>query len=80
MTDTRPESLPPRTAVPPLSVDATSGRGLLLVDAYADRWGRTIPDAHTKTVWAEVFLHPSAEPARADAADHFWGPSRRGDA
>ncbi|MEU6551675.1 ATP-binding protein [Streptomyces sp. NPDC046915] len=37
VTDTRPECLPPRTT--PQPADETSGRGLLLVQAYADRWG-----------------------------------------
>ncbi|MGN9818064.1 ATP-binding protein [Streptomyces sp. SD11] len=52
VTDTRPERLPP--AVTPQPADKTSGRGLLLVQAYADRWGHTVHDAYTKTVWAEV--------------------------
>ncbi|GHA71697.1 ATP-binding protein [Streptomyces tauricus] len=52
VTDTRPERLPP--AVTPQPADETSGRGLLLVQAYADRWGHTVHDAYTKTVWAEV--------------------------
>ncbi|WP_314408455.1 ATP-binding protein [Streptomyces kroppenstedtii] len=52
VTDTRPEHLPaPATSEPG---DGTSGRGLLLVQAYADRWGHTVHDAYTKTVWAEV--------------------------
>lgn len=54
VTDTRPELLPlPGTPQP---THETSGRGLLLVQAYADRWGCTVRDAHTKTVWAEVRL------------------------
>ncbi|MDH6438189.1 anti-sigma regulatory factor (Ser/Thr protein kinase) [Streptomyces sp. SAI-144] len=54
VTDTRPERLlPPATPQP---ADETSGRGLLLVQAYADRWGYTVRDAYTKTVWAEVQL------------------------
>ncbi|MFD0025378.1 ATP-binding protein [Streptomyces sp. NPDC058382] len=56
VTDTRPERLPPRPAVGPASADAASGRGLLLVEAYADRWGCTVRDAYTKAVWAEVDL------------------------
>ncbi|CQR60214.1 ATP-binding protein [Streptomyces leeuwenhoekii] len=52
VTDTRPERLPSRTT--PQPVDDTSGWGLLLVQAYADRWGWTVRDAFTKTVWAEV--------------------------
>ncbi|MFI7317841.1 ATP-binding protein [Streptomyces venezuelae] len=57
VTDTHPERLPiPRPASP----DAESGRGLLLVEALAHRWGVTesknrFPD---KTVWAELDLTP----------------------
>ncbi|MDX3730864.1 ATP-binding protein [Streptomyces caniscabiei] len=54
VTDTRPERLPPPVTARP--ADETSGRGLLIVQSYADRWGRTVHDAHTKTVWAEVRL------------------------
>ncbi|MEV0784622.1 ATP-binding protein [Streptomyces sp. NPDC050423] len=54
VTDTRPERLPPTSVVAPASADAVSGRGLLLVEAYADRWGCVVRDAYTKTVWAEV--------------------------
>ncbi|MGC4972312.1 ATP-binding protein [Streptomyces sp. DT199] len=54
VTDTRPERLPP--PVPPQPADETSGRGLLIVQSYADRWGHTVRDAYTKTVWAEVRL------------------------
>lgn len=56
VTDTRPERLPSHTT--PQAVDDTSGRGLLLVRAYAERWGCTVRDAYTKTVWAEV-RHPT---------------------
>lgn len=57
VTDTRPERLPPHPTAPSSPADATSGRGLLLVEAYADRRGCTAHDAYTKTVWAEVSLH-----------------------
>ena len=51
VTDTGGDRLP-RPARP--APDATSGRGLLLVAALADRWG-VIPGPHPrKTVWAEV--------------------------
>ncbi|WP_394428875.1 ATP-binding protein [Streptomyces sp. SGAir0957] len=56
VTDTRPERLPPPVIAETATDDETSGRGLLLVQAYADRWGRTVHDAYTKTVWAEVLL------------------------
>lgn len=62
VTDTRPERLPPTKA--PQPTDETSGRGLLLVHAYADHWGYTVRDAYTKTVWAEVAL-PSWPVAQA---------------
>ncbi|OKK22992.1 hypothetical protein AMK16_04110 [Streptomyces sp. CB00455] len=60
VTDTRPER-PPLLATSP-SADETSGRGLLLVQAYADRWGCTARDAYTKTVWAEIPIHGHAPP------------------
>ncbi|MEK8142522.1 ATP-binding protein [Streptomyces sp. M10(2022)] len=52
VTDTRPERLLPNSA--PTPADATTGRGLLLVDACTNRWGCRVRDACTKTVWAEV--------------------------
>ena len=58
-TDTRPERRPPQPATEPApQADATSGRGLLLVQAHAHRWGCTVRDAYAKTVWAEVPLQP----------------------
>ncbi|MFD7447230.1 ATP-binding protein, partial [Streptomyces sp. NPDC059909] len=54
VTDTRPERRPGRPATEPASPDVPSGRGLLLVEAYAERWGWQARDAYTKTVWAEV--------------------------
>ncbi|MEU2494519.1 ATP-binding protein [Streptomyces sp. NPDC007883] len=54
VTDTRPERCPRRPATEPASPDVPSGRGLLLVEAYAERWGWQGRDAYTKTVWAEV--------------------------
>ncbi|UOB08696.1 ATP-binding protein [Streptomyces sp. HP-A2021] len=61
VTDTRPERLPKAAATPPTALDALeaeTGRGLLLVAAYAAKWGCQARDAHTKTVWAEI-THPS---------------------
>ncbi|WNZ09258.1 ATP-binding protein [Streptomyces sp. 11x1] len=55
VTDTRPERLPQPE---PLSPEAESGRGLLLVEALADRWGVTEGRPPRKTVWAEVKLAP----------------------
>ncbi|MGW3654466.1 ATP-binding protein [Streptomyces sp. NPDC005151] len=58
VTDTRPDRLLPNPPFTPTG--ATSGRGLLLIDAYANRWGCTVRDACTKTVWAEVTLLETA--------------------
>ncbi|PJE98243.1 hypothetical protein CUT44_08210 [Streptomyces carminius] len=40
----------------PVPADAESGRGLLLVEALADRWGVEPGPAARKTVWAELRL------------------------
>jgi anti-sigma regulatory factor (Ser/Thr protein kinase) len=53
VTDTRGDRLP----APQLPAsDVESGRGLLLVDALADRWGVTPGLPPRKTVWAELTL------------------------
>ncbi|MGX1560138.1 ATP-binding protein [Streptomyces sp. NPDC055506] len=49
VTDTRHDRLP---------VLSDSGRGLLLVEALADRWGTTPGLPPRKTVWAEIDLAP----------------------
>ncbi|MEZ3181604.1 ATP-binding protein [Streptomyces pimonensis] len=54
VTDTRPGRLPRDPAAGPAAPDAPSGRGLLLVAAYAERWGYEVRDAYTKTVWADL--------------------------
>ncbi|MFC8367243.1 ATP-binding protein [Streptomyces sp. NPDC057239] len=51
VTDTRGEHLP---ELRPPSSDTESGRGLLLVEALADRWGVTEGRFPRKTVWAEL--------------------------
>ncbi|MEW1719559.1 ATP-binding protein [Streptomyces sp. NPDC093109] len=51
--DTRRERLPVRQWP---AQDAESGRGLLVVDALADRWGVTEGLFPCKIVWAEVRL------------------------
>lgn len=56
VTDTRPERLPPANSPELPDAEAESGRGLILVEAYAVRWGCTVRDAYTKSVWAEVRL------------------------
>ena len=64
VTDTRGDRTP-RTQLPAL--DAESGRGLVLVDALADKWGVAPGLPPRKTVWAEVALPepaPAPEPGR----------------
>ncbi|CAL9572426.1 hypothetical protein SUDANB176_04867 [Streptomyces sp. enrichment culture] len=65
VTDPRGDRLPvPRT---PDAV-AESGRGLLLVEALADRWGVTEGRFPRKTVWAELgFTPPESAPSRSGA-------------
>ncbi|MFE9092828.1 ATP-binding protein [Streptomyces sp. NPDC007264] len=53
VTDTRGDDLPHRRRPAP---DAESGRGLLLVEALADRWGVKLGPVPRKTVWAELDL------------------------
>ncbi|MGM0347287.1 ATP-binding protein [Streptomyces sp. Adlamb9] len=55
VSDTRGEQLPERR-VP----SGESGRGLILVEALADKWG-VAPRQPGKTVWAEVRLSPATE-------------------
>ncbi|MET8244683.1 ATP-binding protein [Streptomyces sp. NPDC005202] len=59
VTDTRGERLPQLQQPAP---GAESGRGLLLVDALAHRWGVTEGRFPRKTVWAELRFS-SPEPA-----------------
>ncbi|MEU7043866.1 ATP-binding protein [Streptomyces varsoviensis] len=49
----RPPSATPPAAAPD---DEETGRGLLLVQAYADRWGTEPGPAPCKKVWAELDL------------------------
>ncbi|WP_217245495.1 ATP-binding protein [Streptomyces sp. AC602_WCS936] len=59
VTDTRGEELPhPQRPTP----EVESGRGLLLVEALAHRWGVTEGRFPRKTVWAELLCTPP-EPA-----------------
>lgn len=53
VTDTRGEGLP---RIPPAHPEGDSGRGLLLVEALADRWGVELGPVPRKTVWAELDL------------------------
>ncbi|MDQ0777612.1 anti-sigma regulatory factor (Ser/Thr protein kinase) [Streptomyces aurantiacus] len=55
VTDTRPDRLPPPPHdLTPTIPDAPAGRGLLIVDTLAIRWGTRVDDRLTKTVWAEL--------------------------
>ncbi|MEV0489109.1 ATP-binding protein [Streptomyces atratus] len=59
VSDARGECLPPvpaGVAVP--DGDGESGRGLLIVEALADRWGVSPGPIPRKTVWAELDLVP----------------------
>ncbi|MEW2621198.1 ATP-binding protein [Streptomyces sp. NPDC048106] len=64
VTDTRGDRLPRSR---PAAADAESGRGLLLVEALADRWGATEGPTPRKTIWAELKTDPTGSltvPAR----------------
>lgn len=63
VTDAGVDRLPCVSGVPGVSGsdesacgEAESGRGLLLVDALAERWGCDTSDSVSKTVWAEISL------------------------
>ncbi|MFE5603796.1 ATP-binding protein [Streptomyces coelicoflavus] len=65
VTDTRGDRLP-APQVP--DAGAESGRGLLLVEALADRWGVIDERFPRKTVWAELGLSaPEPESSRCGA-------------
>ncbi|MPY42745.1 ATP-binding protein, partial [Streptomyces phyllanthi] len=55
VTDTRGDRLPQLGTA---GADAESGRGLLLVESLADRWGVAQGPRPRKTIWAEVDLPP----------------------
>ncbi|MFI2204108.1 ATP-binding protein [Streptomyces sp. NPDC020192] len=57
VTDTRGDHLPRAQHTSP---NDESGRGLLLVQALADRWGVTEGPTPRKTVWAEVKTGPES--------------------
>lgn len=56
VTDTRDDRLPYAKEPAP---DGEFGRGVLLVDALADRWGVARGPAPRKTVWAEIGPRPT---------------------
>ncbi|MEU2540193.1 ATP-binding protein [Streptomyces iakyrus] len=54
VTDARGDRVP---RIPdPVEDNAEGGRGLRIVEAYADRWGVAQAPANAKTVWAELVL------------------------
>ncbi|WP_189266127.1 ATP-binding protein [Streptomyces fuscichromogenes] len=55
VTDTRGDRLPHAR---PLAPDAGAGRGLVLVEALADKWGVAPGLPPRKTVWAEIGVSP----------------------
>jgi len=67
VTDTRGDDLPLRQ---PPSPEAVLGRGLVLVEALADRWGVELGPVPRKTVWAELDLLPT----ESLAAPKYSGP------
>ncbi|CAM5487157.1 non-specific serine/threonine protein kinase OS=Streptomyces aurantiogriseus OX=66870 GN=GCM10010251_02800 PE=3 SV=1 [Streptomyces aurantiogriseus] len=59
VTDTRSDRVP--YVVQPAEADGESGRGMVLVEALAARWGVSEGPAPRKTVWAEVRLPPESD-------------------
>ncbi|MFI1537407.1 ATP-binding protein [Streptomyces anandii] len=78
VTDARGECRPSPPTEGPTSLDAESGRGLLLVDALADRWGVEPYPPGGKTVWAECDFMATVCPgvARRAAATRASGRER----
>lgn len=64
VTDTRGDTLPELAHQPSCPL-ADSGRGLLIVEALADRWGVERGPVPQKTVWAECALAPASTHARS---------------
>jgi hypothetical protein len=59
----------PPTTAPTAHPDGESGRGLLLVDTLAARWGWTPRHPVGKTVWAEM---PLTTPTSQEAVSPSW--------
>jgi anti-sigma regulatory factor (Ser/Thr protein kinase) len=57
VSDTRGDRLP-RASAHAADSESESGRGLLIVEALADRWGVALGPVPRKTVWAELDLVP----------------------
>lgn len=56
LTDTKGDQLPVAASAP--DEHSEGGRGLLIVEAMADRWGVALGPVPRKTVWAELDLVP----------------------
>ncbi|MFE7463642.1 ATP-binding protein [Streptomyces sp. NPDC057499] len=67
VTDTRGERPPAAPSDP--GPYAENGRGLLIVEALADRWGTVAGPVPRKTVWAELDLAPRPAHRVADIHD-----------
>ncbi|MCC5476828.1 ATP-binding protein [Streptomyces barringtoniae] len=65
VTDTRGDRLPGMRRP---DAEEDSGRGLVLVDALADRWGVSTGRTPRKTVWAEITLPQEPSPERRDGS------------
>lgn len=59
VSDARPERPVPTAPPHAAAGEADRGRGLVLVAAFAERWGCFQPNAAVKTVWAEVHRRDS---------------------
>lgn len=70
VTDTRGDRLPELGRPEP---DADGGRGLLLVEALAERWGTAPGPAPRKTVWAEVRVKGQEWPSSAVSSSPVSG-------
>ncbi|MGW0749501.1 ATP-binding protein [Streptomyces sp. NPDC002587] len=75
VTDTRGERPAPSATELP-SVEAESGRGLVLVAALANKWGTTLGPTPLKTVWAEITLPAPGTPGLGFHVPVDKGPVR----
>ncbi|MGW7019290.1 ATP-binding protein [Streptomyces decoyicus] len=55
---------PPTTAITDATTDQDHGRGLVIIDALASRWGVTDREGPGKVVWAEIDLPESTPSVR----------------
>ncbi|MFJ4871275.1 ATP-binding protein [Streptomyces sp. NPDC088757] len=76
VTDTRGDGLP-RPQQP--CQDAESGRGLLLVEVLADRWGVAPGPVPQKAVWVELDLSPRPEHGNTWSGGSGCLPKERGE-